>query len=84
MSKKESDWGYDPTPLREKENKMIETTKEICQMCGKEYDDTHIVPKTPFAPRWCPECEEEANKACDGSWIGAAYSASKNPWEEAD
>lgn len=61
---------------------MLETTKETCKMCGKEYDDVHIVPRAPFAPYWCDECEEIANEACGSSWMGAVYAASKNPWEE--
>ena len=56
---------------------MIETTKEICKMCGKEYEDSHAVPRPMFAPFWCDKCEEEANEVCGGSWIGAAYQASQ-------
>lgn len=55
---------------------MIETTKEICRMCGEEYDDTHIVPRAIFAPYWCEKCTEVANTASGGSWIGAAWVAS--------
>ena len=62
---------------------MIETTREICKMCGIEYDDTHVVPRAPFAPYWCNKCTEVANEASGGSWLGAAYGASKNPWEQA-
>ena len=61
---------------------MLETTKETCAICKKEYDDTHIVPRAPFAPYWCPECEEMVNKECGGSWVGAVYQTSKNPWEQ--
>lgn len=57
---------------------MIETTKEICEMCDKEYDDTHIVPRAPFAPYWCEGCTEKANEACGGSWMAAVYQASKD------
>ena len=56
---------------------MIETTKEICKHCGKEYDDSYIVPRAPFAPYWCPECIEMINNACGGSWISAVFYASK-------
>lgn len=63
---------------------MIETTTETCKMCGKEYEDTHIVPRAPYAPYWCSKCTEEANAASGGSWIAAAFAASKNsnPYEE--
>lgn len=62
---------------------MIETTKEICRMCGKEYEDTHIAPRAFFAPYWCEECTEVANAASGGSWIAAAWAASnRNPYEE--
>ena len=61
---------------------MVEITKEICSMCGQEYEDAHIVPRAPFAPYWCDKCTEEANEACD-SIMGCIYGASKNPWEEA-
>ena len=35
--------------------KMLETTKEICKHCGKEYDDTHVIPRAPYAPGPAPE-----------------------------
>ena len=62
---------------------MIETTKETCFMCGKEYNDAHIVPRAPFAPYWCEECEAKVNAEC-GGWVSAVYHASKNsnPYEE--
>jgi len=51
-------------------------------MCGKEYEDYHIVPRPLFTPKWCDKCTEEVNRACGGSWVGAAYQASKsNPFE---
>jgi hypothetical protein len=63
---------------------MLETTKEICRICGREYEDTHVVPRAPFAPYWCDKCEEEAEAACAdcGGLMACAYQASKNPWEE--
>jgi len=63
---------------------MLETTKEICRHCGKEYDDVHITPRAPFAPYYCEKCIEELNEACGGSWISAVYHASSNrsPMEE--
>jgi len=55
---------------------MIETTKEVCRHCGKEYDDIHIVPEAPFRTHFCEECKEELNRVCGGSWVAAAYAAS--------
>jgi len=64
---------------------MIETTKEICKHCGKEYGDVHIVPRAPYAPYYCEKCMEELNTACDGSFMSAIYHASshRSPMEEA-
>ena len=62
---------------------MIETTRETCRICGEEYDDSHIVPRAPFAPYWCEKCTEEVNEASGGSWVSAVYHASKrNPYED--
>ena len=55
---------------------MIETTKEICGQCGKEYDDAHVVPRAPFAPYWCEDCEAEIN-AITGGWVSAVFHVSK-------
>ena len=64
----------------------VETTREICTICGKEYDDHHVYPRAPFAPFWCDDCTEEVNAACGGSWVACAYSATRlhnHPYEEA-
>ena len=54
---------------------MIETTTEVCKICGKEYRDSHIVPRAPYAPYLCDTCEEHINAYCGGSWISAVYLA---------
>ena len=56
---------------------MIEVTKETCEICGKEYEDCHIVPRAPFAPYWCEDCEARINAECGGSWVAAVFGASK-------
>lgn len=60
---------------------MIETTKEICKICGKEYDDSHIVPRAPYAPYWCNPCEEQIN-SITGGWVNAIFAASKEKADE--
>jgi hypothetical protein len=62
---------------------LIETTKETCKICGKQYDDVHIVPRAPFAPYFCPECENQINTECGGSWLGAVFQSVKNQNENA-
>lgn len=64
---------------------MIEVTKEICKHCGREYEDTHVWPRAPYAPFLCNECEEELNRICGGSWVAAVYQSIKdgNPFERA-
>ena len=54
--------------------------EEKCQQCGKPYEATGY--EGPLCPHWCPECEEELNAACGGSWIGAVYQSIKerNPY----
>jgi len=59
---------------------MIETTKEICKHCGKEYDDAHAVPRATYAPYYCEECMEELNKVCGGSWIATVYQSIKREY----
>jgi len=63
---------------------MLETTKEICKHCGKEYEDIHIAPRAPYAPYYCDACREELEAACGGSFMSAVYHASSNrsPMEE--
>jgi len=56
---------------------MIETTKETCKHCGEKYDDTHVVPRAPYAPYYCEKCMEELNKICGGSWVSAVYHSIK-------
>ncbi len=56
---------------------MVETTIEMCKMCGQEYEDVHIWPRATFAPYWCEKCTEVANRACGGSWIATIFRASK-------
>ena len=56
---------------------MVETTTEFCKFCGKEYLDSHIVPRAPYAPYWCESCENKINADCGGSWVSAVYQASK-------
>ena len=64
---------------------MIETTLEICKLCGEEYPDSHIIPRAPYAPYLCESCEIKVNKDCGGSWVSAVYQASSNrsPMERA-
>ena len=63
---------------------MIETTKEVCRMCGAEYEDSHVIPRAPFSPYWCEKCKEEAQKACadSGGLMATIYQVSRNPWED--
>ena len=63
---------------------MLETTREICKKCGKEYSDTHIVPRAIYAPYYCDAHLEELNSVC-GGWLACAYQASRKlttPFDE--
>jgi len=64
---------------------MLETTIEVCKHCGKEYEDSHIVPRAPYAPFYCEKCMDELERVCGGSWASAVYQASsgESPMERA-
>ena len=59
------------------EEEMLETTQETCTICGKKYQDTHVMPRAFFAPYWCLKCEEEVN-AVSGGWVAAAYRGNRH------
>ena len=64
---------------------MVVTETAICEHCGKQYQDSYVAPRAPYAPHYCYDCMAELNTAC-GGFMGAVYASVKHsnrsPMEE--